>query len=340
MELNFDIDEERSAPKPPKVEKVRKFIEKRQKRVEGHVPKKHFPQENVQNGTGGHADLPAPQKFHAEKKSFNTNVIRKNVRKVDGLAGQLDGDDPVDEFGVAMDEENLANPKSKTITADDEGVDYADLDADELEALLAGKGKGGKQNRGSTKPAYVKKEIKNTVPFFKKPEQAVEDKPKVEKSEKKEKKEKKGKKLTGFDQNQNAFAAEIEAIETLDREAENKKANIEQSKLDQDFANTQTENQKITFKRRIFGSCTDAKGNRANLYGLLTSKEEEAENQKTHKKIFAAETFDEIAIMDKLKKRLRELEYTKMTIIQANAFKPLSEGKNCVIKSETGSGKT
>jgi hypothetical protein len=240
MELNFDIDEERSAPKPPKVEKVRKFIEKRQKRVEGHVPKKHFPQENVQNGTGGHA----------------------------GLAGQLDGDDPVDEFGVAMDEENLANPKSKTITADDEGVDYADLDADELETLLKGKGKGGKQNRGSTKPAYVKKEIKNTVPFFKKPEEAVEDETKVEKSEKKEKKVKKGKKLTGFDQNQNAFAAEIEAIETLDREAENKKANIEQSKLDQDFANTQTENQKITFKRRIFGSCTDAKGNRANLYGL------------------------------------------------------------------------
>lgn len=177
MELNFDIDEERSAPKPPKVEKVRKFIEKRQKRVEGHAPKKHFPQENVQNGSGGHAGLPPPQKFHAEKKSFNTNVIRKNVRKVDGLAGQLDGDDPVDEFGVAMDEENLANPKSKTITADDEGVDYADLDADELEALLKGKGKGGKQNRGSAKPAYVKKEIKNTVPFFKKPEQADEDEP-------------------------------------------------------------------------------------------------------------------------------------------------------------------
>ena len=53
-------------------------------------------------------------------------------------------------------------------------------------------------------------------------------------------------------------------------------------------------NPKITFKNRIFGSCSNAKGTQSNLFGLLQTKEESAEILEKNKRLFSKEKFEKV----------------------------------------------
>ncbi len=58
--------------------------------------------------------------------------------------------------------------------------------------------------------------------------------------------------------------------------------------------------------------------------------------------MFSVDSFDSLALHDRLKSSLRENSFTTLTKIQKESIPFLlnDSHKNCAIKSETGSGKT
>ena len=56
--------------------------------------------------------------------------------------------------------------------------------------------------------------------------------------------------------------------------------------------------------------------------------------------VFSVNTFDELQLDGRIVKNLRDLGITKLTTIQARALPVILGGKDALVKSQTGSGKT
>ena len=56
--------------------------------------------------------------------------------------------------------------------------------------------------------------------------------------------------------------------------------------------------------------------------------------------VFSVNTFDELQLDARIVKNLSDLAITKLTTIQAKALPVILGGKDALVKSQTGSGKT
>lgn len=317
MDQNIEYSDGEDSKTKPVVPKVKKFIEKHKQYKEKLERKEKFKQMQKEKTLIANTITDVDNSKPIE--STDQKPVLQNFKKVDSLADQLDENENYD---IEKNNEQNNDPKNTLIELEDEGIDYADMDAEQLDVLMSKndkKKKFDKKAQDKTKQQSKIKEINK-----KNAKEVPENAPPVDMVTKNDKNEM----LT-------------EDLPTKN-ENETKKDTEEKLPVKQDiFAKINKQNeQKITFKKRIFGSCSDAKGSKSELYGLLQSKEESEAVLLKNKRLFSNEKFSDTPIFDNLKRRLKDLNYDLMTLIQARAFGPINKGKNCIIKSETGSGKT
>ena len=283
------------------------------------------------------------------KKSMDSiakKTFLHNQKKVDSLADQFGVDD------LNENEKKKFDDKNAPMDLEDEGIDYADMDAEQLDLLLAKKSQKNNKSKVQDNNKVQDKTRKNfKVKEFNKKNADEPPADMLVATEKNAMLEEK-KKFKVREQNlKDVNEPPADMIVATDKNAMLEEKIVEEKVVEKkETAVVKKEkpvhkdqplvNPKITFKSRIFGSCSNAKGTASNLFGLLQSKEESEAILKNNKKLFSKEKFEDLPISDKLKRRLKDLNYDLMTTIQARSFDPINRKRNCVMKSETGSGKT
>lgn len=255
------------------------------------------------------------------KKLFNKKVGDVKMDSNDNQKHELRGNKATkvrnidDEYADGEVEGNHQNQKPEEEEEEKEKIDYADLDPVELERLLA---TGSRYEKGK-KPSSINKPIKKQNREKREFTKPVTEKPIVTK------------KNSDDEMLEEAIPTKVTSEKQEDQEnPDDKRINSKDKVLDEAML------ARIAHRKKVFGSCTESKGPKSTQYGQFNHPEQ---NQAQHN-IFTSQTFDDQDILPNLKRRLGDCHYTKLTKIQQKVFSLVKEFKSCIIKAETGSGKT